>query len=277
MELLAHWKLRERPFEATWDTRFFFASPEHEEALSRLIYLVNENSMNLGMLSGEIGCGKTLTRSVFAERLDAQRFCVVTLENSGFPFTDLLAAILRRVETTPGNGGQTKFARCERLQRCLERMHAEGRHLVLLLDEAQDMPDNTLHELRWLTNFNGGGRAVVTLVLIGQPELRPLVAGDAAVNQRISLRFHLKPLRREDVEPYVRHRLRVAGHPTGCLFSAAAADALFEATHAVPRELNRLAKLALEHAWLREAGSVEVESVEAVVHDLEKHQALPVI
>lgn len=276
MELLGHWKLRERPFEATWDTRFFFASPEHEEALSRLIYLVNETSMNLGMLSGDIGCGKTLTRSVFAERLDPQRFCVATVENSGFPFTDLLAAILRRAETVAGNGGQTKFARCDRLQQCLERMHAEGRHLVLLLDEAQDMPDNTLHELRWLTNFNGGGRALVTLVLIGQPELRSLVAGDAAINQRISLRFHLRPLRREDVEPYVRHRLRVAGHPTGELFSAEAADALFEATRAVPRELNRLSKLALEHAWLQEAHSVGVGSVEAVVRDLEKHQALPV-
>ena len=276
MELLAHWNLRERPFEATWDTRFFYASPEHEEALNRLIYLVNETSMNLGMLSGDIGCGKTLTRSVFAERLDPQRFRVVMLENSGFPFTDLLAAILRRVETTPGNGGETKFARCERLQQCLERMHAEGQHLVLLFDEAQDMPSNTLHELRWLTNFNGGGRTVVTLVLIGQPELRSLVAGNAAINQRISLRFHLKPLRREDVEPYVRHRLRMAGHPTGEVFSAEAADVLYEATRAVPREMNRLAKLALEQAWLREAASVEAESVKSVMRDLINHQARPV-
>jgi general secretion pathway protein A len=276
MELLGHWSLRERPFEATWDTRFFYASPEHEEALNRLIYLVNETSMNLGMLSGDIGCGKTLTRSVFAERLDPQRFRVVMLENSGFPFTDLLAAILRRVEPKPGNGGETKFARCERLQQCLERMHAEGQHLVLLFDEAQDMPPNTLHELRWLTNFNGGGRTVLTLVLIGQPELRSLVAGNAAINQRISLRFHLKPLRREDVEPYVRHRLRMAGHPTGEVFSAEAADVLYEATRAVPREMNRMAKLALEHAWLREAASVEAESVKSVMRDLIKHQALPV-
>ena len=73
MDFLEHWQLRERPFEATWDPRFFHASPEHEEALSRLQYLVEETTMNLGLLSGEIGCGKTLTRAVFAARLDARR------------------------------------------------------------------------------------------------------------------------------------------------------------------------------------------------------------
>ncbi len=277
MDFLSHWKLRERPFEATWDTRFFFASPEHEEALSRLLYLVGEHSMNLGLLSGEIGCGKTLTRAVFAERLDPARFQVVTLENAGFPFNDLLAALLRRVETPPNPaGGQTKLARCERFAQCLSRLAAEGRHLVLLLDEAQDLPANTLRELRWLTNFNGGGRAVVTIVLIGQPELRGHVAANPAINQRISLRFHLRPLRREDVGGYLQHRLRVAGRAGDGVFTAAAADALFAATHGVPRELNRLAKLALEHAWLREHPTVEDGSVAAVVRDLEKQQALPV-
>lgn len=277
MDLLAHWKLRERPFDATWDTRFFFASPEHEEALNRLIYLVSENSMNFGLLSGEIGCGKTLTRAVFSERLNPQRFIVVTIENSGFLLNDLLAAILRRLEPDPTIGGQTKFARCERVERCLERLHAEGRHLVLLFDEAQDMPLAALHELRWLTNFNGGGRAVLTLVLIGQPELRRLVARDAAINQRISLRFHLQPLRQVDVGAYLRHRLRVAGHSTGELFAPDAAAALFAATKGVPRELNRLAKLALEHAWLRDGLGVESDSAAAVVRDLEKQQALPVL
>ena len=275
MDFLAHWQLRERPFEATWDPRFFYASPEHEEALSRLQYLVEETTMNLGLLSGEIGCGKTLTRAVFAARLDARRFQVVTLENSGFPFNDLLAAILRRLEPN-GSVNGSKFERCERLEVALKRLAAEGRHLVLLLDEAQDMPAAGLHQLRWLTNFNGDGRAVLTLVLIGQPELRPLVADDAAINQRISLRFHLCPLRREDVPGYVRHRLRAAGHATGEVFAEAAADAVFAATRGVPREVNRLAKLALEQAWVAEARGVEAPSVAAVVRDLERHQALPV-
>ena len=275
MDLLAHWQLRERPFEATWDPRFFYASPEHEEALSRLQYLVEETTMNLGLLSGEIGCGKTLTRAVFAARLDPRRFQVVTLENSGFSFNDLLAAILRRLDAGGPVKG-SKFARCERLEALLKRLAAEGRHVVLLLDEAQDLPAAGLHQLRWLTNFNGDGQAVLTLVLIGQPELRPLVAGDAAINQRISLRFHLHPLRREEVAGYLRHRLRAAGHATGDLFDDEAAEAVGAATRGVPREVNRLAKLALEHAWVAESGRVAAPAVAAVVRDLERHQSLPV-
>ena len=90
MDLLRHWNLSERPFEATWDTRFFHAGPDHEEALSRLLYLVSEKTMNLGLLTGEIGSGKTLTRAVFAGRIDATRFHVLTVENSGFQLDELL-------------------------------------------------------------------------------------------------------------------------------------------------------------------------------------------
>ncbi len=76
MELLEYWGLRERPFEPTWDTRFFFQDREHDEALSRLTFLVGEQTMLFGMLTGEIGCGKTLTRAVFSERLEERRFVV---------------------------------------------------------------------------------------------------------------------------------------------------------------------------------------------------------
>lgn len=276
MDLLAHWRLRERPFEATWDTRFFFASAEHEEAVNRLLYLVGEASMNIGMLSGEIGCGKTLTRAVFAERLTGSRFRVVTLENSGFSSGDLLGAILRKLEPLSVVKGKTKFARYEQFEHCLQQLSEAGRHLVVLFDEAQDIAPAPLHELRWLTNFNSGGRARVTLVLIGQPELRGRVAADRAINQRISLRYHLGPLPCEEVGGYLRHRLRVAGHQTGEIFEPAATGAIFEAASGVPREVNRLAKLALEHAWLRETAWVDQASVGAVVADLEKHQALPV-
>jgi general secretion pathway protein A len=276
VDFLNYWRLRERPFEATWDTRFFYSSRDHEEALQRLLYLVGEHSMNIGMLSGEIGCGKTLTRSVFARRLDPERHHVVTLENSGFPFNDLLGAMLRRLEA-PGQGtGQSKFARCERFEKALHRVRSEGRHMVMLLDEAQDIPSSALRELRWLTNFNGGGHAYLTMVLIGQPELRQVVAANPAINQRISLRFHLRPLSAADVAGYLRHRLMAAGHAGGELFSDESVQLLHESTKGVPRELNRLAKLALEHAWLREVPRVELESVRAVVHDLERHQALPV-
>jgi type II secretory pathway predicted ATPase ExeA len=137
------------------------------------------------------------------------------------------------------------------------------------------MTAETVHELRWLTNFNGGGASLLTLILIGQPELRKMIVADAAINQRVSLRFHLKPLRADDMENYLRHRLCAAGHPTGNLFSPTAAVEIFNATHGIPREVNRLAKLALEHAWVGEATKVEASAVSAVVRDLERHQLIP--
>ncbi len=275
MDMLRHWNLRERPFEATWDTRFFYAGPEHEEALSRLLYLVSETTMNIGLLTGEIGSGKTLTRAVFAGRIDPSRFHVVTVENSGFPLEELLGSILRRLDSQVHLNGEGKLARCEMFDRLARKVASCGRHLVLLLDEAQDMTPETIHELRWLTNCNGGGSSFLTLVLIGQPELRKMIVSDAAINQRVSLRFHLKPLRADDMENYLRHRLRTAGHATGKLFTPTAAAGLFAATQGIPREVNRLAKLALDQAWVNEAAKVDAPDISSVVADLQRHQALP--
>ncbi len=272
MDLLAYWNLCERPFEATWDTRYFFGSRDHEEALNRLTFLVEERTMNIGMLTGEIGCGKTLTRSVFARRLDISRFQVVTQENSAFAFKDLIGAVLKTLD--PEGKGTSKFARCERLRRMAERIHKENRHLVLIFDEAQEMSAATLNEMKLLTNLNGDGQNYLTLILLGQPELRAHVAKLPAIDQRISLRFHLRPLTIDECSEYLRHRLKVAGHATGELFPADAVGKLFQASKGIPRELNRLAKLALEYAWLCEMPCVPGMAVEAIVRDLSRHQNL---
>lgn len=274
MDLLAYWNLRERPFEPTWDTRFFFQSRDHDEALNRLTFLVGERTMLFGMLTGEIGCGKTLTRAVFSERLDSRRFCVVTQENSAFTFSELLGLVLEDLEGSLVDVGSTKYARVERLKKVISRVHVEGRHLVLIFDEAQDMTPATLNELKLLTNLNRAGQSYLTIVLVGQPELRELVGGLPQIDQRISLRFHLNALDQADSRNYLRHRLRVAGHPTGDLFDEDAIERAFQVTLGVPRELNRIAKLSLEYAWVKEFPRVSLRAVEAVVRDLQRHQNL---
>ena len=275
MDLLAYWNLRERPFEPTWDTRFFFQSRDHDEALNRLTFLVGERTMLFGMLTGEIGCGKTLTRAVFSERLDPRRFCMATQESSAFSFSELLGLVLEDLEGNPPDAGNTKFARVERLKKIVQRVHQEGRHLVLIFDEAQDMTPATLNELKLLTNLNRAGQSYLTIVLVGQPELRPLVTSLPQIDQRISLRFHLNALDLEDSTNYLRHRLKVAGHPTGEVFAADAIERAYQTTLGVPRELNRVAKLSLEFAWVKEYPQVNLKAVEAVVRDLERHQNLP--
>jgi general secretion pathway protein A len=275
MDLLSYWNLAERPFETTWDVRFFFQSRDHDEALSRLGFLVGEQTMLIGMLTGEIGCGKTLTRAVFTDRLDRQRFRAVVQENSAFSFSDMLGSILEDLDPTQSAANQTKHTRWERLRQVVERLRYEGRHLVLIFDEAQEMAPGTLNELKLLSNLNGAGVNYLTIVLVGQPELRTMVSKQPAINQRISLRFHLDPLDLEETGNYLRHRLRVAGHPTGDLFPAESTERAYQVSKGVPREVSRIAKLALEFAWVKEYPVVAPEAVDAVIRDLQRHQNLP--
>lgn len=275
MDLLPYWKLEQRPFETTWDTRFFFQSRDHDEALSRLGFLVGEQTMLMGMLTGEIGCGKTLTRAVFTDRLDPQRFRVVVQENSAFTFTEMLGSIVADLDPGSSSLGPSKHARYTRLERVVTKLQSEGRHLVLIFDEAQEMSSSTLNELKLLSNLNGAGVNFLTIILVGQPELRDMVAKLPAINQRISLRFHLNPLDQEETGNYLRHRLRVAGHPSGDLFPGDAIERAHQVSLGIPREVNRIAKLALEFAWVKELSKVTLDAVEAVIRDLQRHQNLP--
>lgn len=274
-DLLQYWKLSSRPFEAPWDTRFFYRSAQHLEALDRLIYLVLEGSMNLGLLTGEIGCGKTLVRSVLQHQLAVSQFRIVALENSGFSMDDLVVAIAMRLSPPDVVLPTGKLARLELIQQLLEAQADAGRQVVVILDEAQDMPLETLNELRWLTNFNGGGRNLVTVILIGQSNLRPLVEAVPAINQRISLRYHLQPLSEEDVSAYLVHRLHMAGHPNGQVFEPNAAILMHRLSRGVPREVNRLAKLALEYGWMCQAPYIQSDHIMIIAQDLHRQQALP--
>lgn len=267
MDLLEYWKLRERPYEPTWDTRFFFQGRAHDEALNRLSFVVGEQTMLLGMLTGEIGCGKTLTRAVFSRQLERSHFHVITHENSAFSFNDLLGLTLRALLGEETAVARNKAARWMQFEHTMKRLAAENRHLVLIFDEAQEMSASTLNELKLLTNLNGDGRSYLTLVLVGQPELRKKIAQCPAVNQRVSLRFHLDALSLEESANYLSHRLVAAGHASGDLFDPNAVERAFESTQGVPRALNRLGKLALEFAWLHEYPRVTYAAVDAVARD----------
>ena len=275
-DLLNYWNLALRPFEAPWDSRFFYASKQHGEALDRLLYLVEERSMNIGVLTGEIGCGKTLTRAVLQSEVASQDLTIVAIENSGLTMEELLALVLSKLDPSavPPSG---KMACLARVEQVIESQAAAGRHVVILLDEAQDLPVDTLRELRWLTNFNGNGRSVLTLALIGQPNLRPMIEATPAIDQRVSLRYHLQALGAEDVPGYLSHRLHVAGHPNGLLFDQPAAALLHRLTRGVPREINRLAKLSMEQGWMLEAPGITTEHVMAVARDLKHYQSLSLV
>lgn len=271
--LLNHWNLVTRPFEATWDVRFFFRSQSHAEALDRLTYVVQEGGMNLALLTGEVGVGKTITRSFLQQSLQATHYKCLTLENSGFSMNDLLGALLRRLTPLDSQVPQERLARFEFLQQRLEAEAESGRQVVLFLDEAQDLSLDTLKELRWLTNLNGSGRSLITVILIGQPQLGAMVQQVPAIDQRIGLRYHLSALRENELGAYLAHRLHAAGHPNGLLFDASAVSVMYELTRGLPRLVNRLAKLSLEFAWAQDVTQVSAHHVSSVARDIAAHQA----
>lgn len=271
--------LESEPFEPTGDPRFFYESRQHVEALARLKYLIFQETMLLGMLTGEIGCGKSMVRQTLVKQLPPERFFVVQFENSGFDFT----SHLRRLLGTFGLGDyasekQGIYDLYELVAHCMAQLKKiYGQNLVLLFDEAQDLSLDALRQIKSLTNLNERGEGSLTIVLIGQPELRDLISRVPAVDQRITLRYHLKPITLDEIEPYLRHRLTAAGFKDSRVFTKEACERIFQASRGIPREINRLARLSIQAASHNgnKDGIVEGRDVHMVVEDLRRHQNMP--
>ena len=238
-----YWGLRERPFQNTPDPRFLYYSPAHEEALVRLLYAVSEGK-GLGLLTGEVGTGKTLLCRVFRKELRDRGYGVATVVNPDLSAEDLLRAILLDLDVDAAPGlGRGELWRL--LAEYVQERDGPGREAIVIVDEAQSISDaRTLEAIRLLLNLVREGRFLVTVVLAGQPELRARVQRLPALRQRIGVACHLRALSAEETGGDVAHRLRTAG-ATGELFDAEAIEALHAASGGNPRELNTLADLAL--------------------------------
>jgi general secretion pathway protein A len=283
MSYLKHWKLREKPFEELCNTRFFFESSDHREALDRLLYLVKDRNISMGLLTGEVGSGKTLTKNVFQNSLSRHQFELIDFENSNFSFSDILYDVLRRItyndprtaldDTDNLPSRQDKYMLMQRFKEKVARIALEEkRHLVLVFDEAQCMQDSVLDEVKTLTNLASQGANYLSIFLVGQPELREKIHNLKQVDQRIFLRFHLNNLDFENTRKYIQHRQRVAGMHEGEIFTSLAYECIFRNTGGVPREINRLCKLALTYGFAEGLDEISREDIEVIVEDLKKHR-----
>ena len=263
----ASWGLRRAPFESGSDPELFFPSEDHREALARLEFLAREGGTQLGLLTGGIGCGKSMTRAVFARQSAASRL-VAQLTSSHYPFPALLRSILGQLGAADPGSGAGEFDLVARLQ---EVLAARRWPAVVLLDEAQDLTRDSLVGLRALTNL-ADGRLDLTIILVGQPELRELVLSVPQLDQRAGLRYHLEALAQSEVGPYLAFRLRAAGHPDGALFEPAAVGSIAASSRGVPREINRIARLSMSVAASRAAATVSERDVRVVTADLSRQR-----
>ncbi|MCP4714325.1 MAG: AAA family ATPase [Deltaproteobacteria bacterium] len=271
---LEYWGLDAKPFENNTNPDYFFESYDHIEALERLFYVVEEGNMNFGMLTGEIGCGKTITRSVFKKRLSPIRYEIVDLENANMAFKFILFECLQRLGSHDQSARMTNddlYYLTQEFKRLLkERIVQRKKNLIIILDEAQQLSPESIIELKNLTNITFDDQGFITVILMGQPELVRTVKSLPQIDQRISLRYHLNPLSEKDVGGYLKHRLLVAGHPDGHLFTPDAVQILCRVTGGIPREINRVCKLAIDRAYSLRLNMINEDMINAIILDLHK-------
>jgi len=257
--------LTERPFSKTPDPRFMFLSRKHKEALSRLVYAVEERDLIL--LTGEIGCGKTtLSRALMDELDDSYR--VVLLINPRLSPMEFLRSLAVRLGLD--DPPRTRVDLLEQIGTCLYRLYEEGICPVLIIDEAQLVPHKeTFDEIRLLTNFQLDDQNLISVVLMGQPELRKRLAHSAyeALRQRFGMQYDLQPLDREETAEYLDCRMVIAGGQAG-VFLPEAIDAVFDYSGGIPRKINHAATLALLEGYGRDLAKIDKTVMHAVMAEL---------
>lgn len=261
--------LTERPFAITPNPRFVYLSQRHQEALAHLLYGIGSGgSGGFVQLTGEVGTGKTtLCRLVLEQVPENTRIALIL--NPMLSPPELLSAICSELEISTRGAGSSLQKLQQRLNRYLLERHADGERVVLIIDEAQNMSREALEQVRLLTNLETATDKLLQILLLGQPELRHLLARPELrqLAQRITARYHLDPLNREESEHYIRHRLAVAGAPR-CPFTSDGLKALYQAADGVPRVLNIVADRALMAGYAHELDKIPATIVREAAREV---------
>ncbi len=257
--------LAQEPFSIAPDPRYLFMSERHREALAHLTYSLSCHG-GFVLLTGEVGTGKTTICRCFLEQMP-QHCNVAYIFNPKLDAVELLQAICEEFHLTPRarepGEAPTVKSLLDPLNAFLLQAHAQGRDNVLIVDEAQNLSPEVLEQLRLLTNLETPERKLLQIILIGQPELRDIVARPELEQfaQRVVARFHLTALTERETAQYVRHRLEVAGLSRVLPFDHAALREVHRQARGIPRRINLLCDRALLGAYARARGTVSAATV----------------
>lgn len=253
--------LKEKPFGKTPDPRYLFLSRGHEEALARLEYAVEER--DLALLTGDVGCGKTtLSRALMDRCGAAYRFIMIF--NPRMSALEFLRSVAHGLEI--GQPARTKDDLLHQITTSLYKLYQADLCPVLVIDEAQTITDlEVFDEIRLLTNYQMDDHNLMSVLIMGQPELRHLLRTQSMepLKQRISLQFHLKPLSLEETMEYLDFRIATAGGTAG-LFTPDAVQAIHELSEGVPRRINALATNSLLVAYGSDLAVIDASVIQEV-------------
>lgn len=263
----SYYGFSERPFQLSPDPRFFFATNHHQRALSYLQYGLDQGEGFI-VITGPIGTGKTtIARNLLANIADENIVAaqLVTTKLAPEELLDLVAAEFKITVT-----GNSKADVLQSIEKFLINLNKQGKRALLLVDEAQNLPVETVEELRMLSNFQLDSKPLIQSFLLGQEELKAIISAPdmEQFRQRIIASAHLKPLNAEEVKNYINHRLAQANCNKEALFSDEAFQLIFEKTLGVPRKINIFVDRLLLFGFLEELTNIDCNAINEVAKEM---------
>ncbi len=264
----SHFQLRENPFSLTPDPKYLFLSRQHREALHHLIYGIKEKKGFI-VITGGIGTGKTTLSRALLAGMDPYVETALIF-NSYLSDMELLEVINQEFKVSLVGVDRSKRRYIDSLNAFLMSNYKAGKNAVVLIDEAQNLSRNVLEQIRMLSNLETETEKLLQIILVGQPELRDLLAQPSLrqLTERISVRYHLDALSADDVPDYIEHRLTVAGDTGHLKFTADAFGKIFDFSRGNPRRINILCDRAMLIAYAGNLLEIDRKVIKLAVKDL---------
>jgi general secretion pathway protein A len=264
---LEYYGLRQAPFDITPNPRFLFHSSKHREAFNHMLYGIRERK-GFVQLTGEVGAGKTTLCRALLEQLDA-RYSTALILNPALNADELMKAIA--TEFGLNVKGKDRLDTVSAIGEFLLKQIEHGKETVLIIDEAQNLTEDLLEQVRLLSNIETDDRKLLQIILMGQPELRERLNSHRLrqLRQRITVRFHLAPLTRIEVAQYIQHRLQISGAKGAPYFTLPAVWRVFRYSGGIPRLVNAVCDKALLASFIARSDRITFPMVGRAIRELE--------
>jgi len=259
--------LKEMPFNITPDPNFLYLSPTHQEALQHLKYGVAERKGFI-VLTGEVGCGKTTLCRHFINEIDEEKFDIALILNPRITETQLLKTILS--ELGVDGKSRSRHGLVQQVNQVLLERIEQGKDILLIIDEAQNLTFEVLEQLRLLSNLETDKQKLLQIILMGQPEFKKILAEERLrqLRQRILVHTELRQLNRYQVEQYIHHRIAMAGGQGIPFFTGWAVRWIHWKSRGIPRIINNICDKALLAAYIRSSEVVNWKDVRTALKEI---------